>query len=473
MLGVLMRGNRRDSNRILEDTRLSRVIIWLAWPMILSASLDTLYQLIDTVWLGHVSPGALAAPALTWPVLMLLSSIGMGLSASVSALVGQYAGAGMKQEACRSFSMILGLYLLLAIPLLVLAEVLAGVYVSALGAPEEIAPLTEAYLRLIILSSAPASMFLLFSSALQALGDTMTPMKVSVAATILNAVLDPILIFPPVNLGVVGAALATLAASLLTVGFSAYSLWTGRHGIRVSIEDLKAWRRDASLVLRISSPMALQNILVSTGFAVMASIAARLGTIVAAAYSIGRAVVGLSHMLSMPISRATGIIVAQNLGAGSKERSRKAALTGLLLLVIASTLMATIILVTAPWFIMLFTSEKAVQEEAMIMLWYLAPSIVFFSILFLGNSIARSSGHTLLMSVLGASRLWVLRIPMCYLLAMMMGWGDRGLWLGMALSNYIAGTIALAWILSGRWLKPVIKKGGQGAGGPEPRILGR
>ncbi|MEM4034227.1 MAG: hypothetical protein QXD16_05985, partial [Sulfolobales archaeon] len=76
---------------------------------------------------------------------------------------------------------------------------------------------------------------------------------------------------------------------------------------------------------------------------------------------------------------------------------------------------------------------------------------------FVGMSVGRGSGHTLIPTILGIIRLWVIRIGLGYILAYQIGLKSYGIWIAMALSNIISGTATLAWIKYGNWAKPIIK----------------
>ena len=444
--------------RVLREQSLVKLLVWLAWPMTISAALNSLYHFVDTIWLGRVGSAALATPTLSWPLLMFFNTIGFGLAASVSALVGQYTGAGDLEKAWRAYSGVFGLYLLLSLPVTAAAIVVVPVYVDLIGMPRDVALLATTYLTILVLGLPLQYIIFLFNTGLQALGDTRTPMKISLASTGINMVLDPLLIFPPVGLGVAGAAIATLLAEAVAAGYAVYSLATGRHGLRVRLAYIVPSKALLLRVARISLPVMGDHAVTATGFSVMAALAAGLGTVVSAAYGIGQALLSLDHMISMPFARATGIVVAQSIGAGLYERAKKAALTGMGVAAGLSTIFMAAIIMLGGSFIALFTQNLEVQAIAYEMLVLFGPSIVFFNVFMVARGVANASGHTLFMSVNSIARLWLLRVTLSYLLAYRAGMGATGLWLGMAISNYVSGAVAAAWVLYGAWTRPAIEK---------------
>ncbi len=456
MDGDSRRRVEKRREKILRDPRIARLIIELSLPLFVSGSLQSLYGIIDTFWLSMLGPAALGTPTVSWPYRGVLMSIGFGLSSAVSALAGQYIGAGDYRRASRSVGSVLGLLLAIGVPGALVFYVFRWAYLDAITVTEDIRPLADAYIAVTLAGIPFTYLFLVFNFAMGAAGDTTTPMRVSVLSTLLNFVLDPVLIFPA-GLGVVGAALATLVSNIVAGLYAVHSFATGRHGIRLSAADLLPDRGLLGKILHISLPPMGERLFTTFGFIVMMRIVNGLGTAIVAAYSIGQVVLNLDHVIVFPLVRSTGIVVAQSLGAGLLDRARRAALTGLGLM--TGLVIGYIVFLVAlrhP-FIGVFTSDPVVWKAADRMLLVFGPSVLGFNLFILAGSIARASGHTLLVSMLGITRLWGIRIPLSWHLAYTMGMGDLGLWLGMATSNWAVGLAAATWLLWGRWARPVIE----------------
>lgn len=461
-------GLSRLRERILYQRSIPRLLLWLAAPLMVSGSVNALYQLVDTLWLSRLGSAALAAPSVSWPYRGILGSIGFGLASSVSALAGQYIGARRFDRASRAVGSVLGILLAIGIPASILLILGLGLYLDAMHVPPDVKPLAAKYLAVLMLTVPLTYIYLVFSFALSAAGNTRTPTKVSVASTLFNAVLDPVLIFWA-GLGVLGAALATAAAAALSAGYALHSFATGRHGYRLGLRDLVPERRLLPLIARVSGPSVAQRLATSLGFVFMVRVISGLSTPVIAAYSIGQVILDINCMIAMPLARATGIVVAQSLGAGMRERSRRAVAAGAAMSLAASAAYIAGLLALRGPFIGVFTSDPRVAGVASDMLAVFAPSILGFNLFALANAVARSSGHTLFISMVGIARLWLLRIPLSWLLAYHLGLGERGLWAGMAASNYAAGAASAAWLLWGGWAEAVVEEARQGEARPRTR----
>ncbi len=443
--------------RLLESPDIARLIIYLSLPLFISGSLQSLYEIVDTFWLSRLGSAALGTPTVSWPYRGILMSVGFGLASSISALTGQYIGAGIYNKASKVVGMVLGLLMLIGLPGSIVFFLLRNHYLSLTIIPGDVSVLATAYIGVTLAGVVFQYLFLAFNFALGAAGDTRTPMKISVIATLTNFVLDPLLIFG-LRLGVLGAALATLFSMMMSGFFALYSFITGRHGFKITVRDLYPEKELLSKIMRISLPVAGQRLLTTLGFLVMIRVVSGLGTPVIAAYSIGQVVLSIDHVIVFPLIRSVGIIVAQTLGAMRFQRTRRTVRTGvgLILLLISSYIILLVLM--RDYFISVFTDDTYVHEVASRMLLIFGPSVLGFNLLMLASSVARTSGHTFFMSFLSAARLWLARIPVSWYLAYYLGMHDTGLWIGMALSNYITGLIAMVWLFSWRWLKPVIDR---------------
>ncbi len=171
-----------DESRIGKDRRnliegpIARSLLTLAWPVMLSNLFQTIYNLVDTLWLGRLGKVAVAAPTIAWPLIFLMISLGAGITIAGTALVAQYTGAQRHEEANHAAGQVFAFTGLLSFALAGAGALIAGPVMVVMGAgPNLIGPATS-YLR-IIYAGIPA-MFALFivTALLNGVGDTVTPM---------------------------------------------------------------------------------------------------------------------------------------------------------------------------------------------------------------------------------------------------------------------------------------------------------
>lgn len=439
--------------RVVEGS-VVRAMFWLAGPIVAGRVLGTVQESVDTAFLGRLGKVQQAAPVAVWPLIWFFIGFIFAIGAASNAMVSQLVGARRYDEASRVAGRLWGLALALGLGSAVLVASIAPYLFRVLGIPGEVYPLSLAYIWIEAISIPFMFTMFYFNSLSSSMGDTRKPFWVSTYSSLINLVLDPILIFGLLGLprmGVVGAALATGISRIVAGGYAAILMSTGSLGFKVtpSMPDPAT----ARAAFKIGAPVAVQQLLTSSGFLVMTGIVAGLGSTVMAAYNVSLAVIHIVQAITMGFTVAMATVVGQSLGAGLLERAREAAVKGQALVFGLLSAGTALIVAFRDALAALFTSDAQVLVEAERMVAVFAPSIPFLGLLFTANGVARGSGHTVVPSIFNIARLWLLRIPLSYTLAYMAGLGSLGVWLGMSLSNVAAGLAAVVWVYRGTWLR--------------------
>ena len=445
--------------RILEGPILKTMLV-IAWPVMVSNGLQALYNLIDAFWLGKVSTEALSAPTVAWPVIFTFMSLGIGYQWAGSTLVAQYTGAGDRAGADRAGTQVFSFLFLLSLAVAALGYGLAPTVLWLLHTPEEVYPLSLSYLRIVSLGFPLMYGAFAFTGLLLGVGDTRTPMYLNGASVLLNAVLDPFLIFgwgPAPELGVAGAAVATVLsrglAGLAGVGL----LGMGRLGLRLRPAWLLPRWTYVRKILQVGTPNAVDHVGTSLGFVVLMGLVAGFGTTVVAAYGVGQRIINLFNTAIWGATSALLTMVGQNLGADQADRAEQIARRGIrATFVVLVTLALVTVSVRRPLYLM-FIADPAVIAEGSLFLAIFGLSVPFFGLFAAASSVFRGAGHTVPPMVLSLVRLWGFRVFLSWLLGYRLGLGPLGLWSGMALSNVLAGLLLHGWLLRGTWKRKVIE----------------
>lgn len=434
--------------------------LWLAWPMIIANLVNISYNLVDTFWLGKLGKEALSAPTVSWPLIMLLYSIGMGLSFAGVTLVSQYVGAGEREYARKSAGYMMGFMLVLSTILSTIGYISAPLILKLMRVPDNVLQLAISYIQVIFAGIPFAFIGFAFIAILNGIGDTRTPTIVGIISSLVNAVLDPIMIFGWYGfpaMGVTGAALATIISRAIISIIGVILLTKGFMGLKIGLRDLlfESWwlRR----VLKIGIPLAIQQSANSLGFVIMTSIVASMGTTVIATYGVGIRIIDLIQAFTWGLMRATSIMIGQTIGAEDYKRAEDIAKKNMMLIFAVLALGALLISVFRRQLYSIFISDPGVIAEGDRFLAIFVPSIPFFGLFFIAGAIARGSGHTLAFTVISIIRLWALRVGLTLVLAYMIGLGALGVWIAMSISNIGAGIMATLWVLKGTWKRRVIE----------------
>jgi Na+-driven multidrug efflux pump len=264
---------------------------------------------------------------------------------------------------------------------------------------------------------------------------------------------------PFARMGVAGAALATILCQALAAVISLWVLMTGRRRLRVVWGDLRpeiAWVRR---ILRIGLPAAVGGSGTSFGFIVLTGIIGRVpnATVALSAYGIGDRMFSITSLINDGAGVGIATMVGQALGAGMKERATAVVRQGTTaivgLMAIASVLLR---LITPLVFRAFIPSHPEIIAEGVLFMSIFLWANPFFGLMMGVQSAFMGSGHNVPNMILDLVRLWGLRVPLAWFFAMALKLGSRGVWIGMTVSNVVAGLLSLILVFMVDWRKNVI-----------------
>ncbi len=445
----------------LTSGPITPALLRLAWPVMLSNLFQTVYNLVDTLWLGRLGKVAIAAPTISWPLVFLMISLGAGVTIAGTALVAQYTGAKRYEEANHAAGQVFSFTAIFAVIIAAGGAMAAHPLMVLMGAGPDLLPVAAGYLR-IIYAGIPA-MFGMFivTALLNGIGDTVTPMKLMGVSVGLNIVLDPLLIFgwgPFPDWGVAGAAYATVIARGVIALYGLWLLFSGRVGLHLRPRHLRLRADTVRQIVTIGAPASLGQSGTAVGFSIMTGILARFGTAVVSAFGIGNRVISIALMPAMGLGQATATMVGQNLGAKVPRRAARAAWTGMEISTAFLVLAGVATYVLRASLVQVFISDPEVVAIGARMFAVVALAFPFMGIIQVVIGAYQGSGHTVYSMSFSLFRLWGLRIPLVYLLGFTLGMGPDGVWWAMFGSNLGVSILALSFFLTGNWKHRVIKE---------------
>ncbi len=450
------------ARRDLVSGSLFRNLMRLALPLAAGILLHTLYSMVDIFWLGKLGGGeakrALAAPGVSWPFMWFSMSFGMGFASAGTAIVAQFAGAKRYIEAdgaaAQMFTALLSIVTVVGLPILLFAPRI----LAAFQVPDETIPVAAAYSRILVFGLPAIAVSVGFGAVLRALGDSLTPVLVEVAANLVNLVLDPVLIFgwgPIPAMKAPGAATATVISQALSAAVCIWFLHHGRAGIQIRLSHLKPNWPLLRKIMSVGLPTAIGNSSNALGHVSFQVITNTLGEVVISAMTAGTRVI---HFLMSPgeaLPMAAAPIVGQALGAGNPRLARKA--------VVHSSIIVALVLLPPTVLLMwkgqsvaaFFVNDPAVAAETARLFLLLPLSFYCFWVTIVLMAAFIGSGHTKPAMALHMFRLWGLRVPLALLFTKVFGWGSWGLYAAMVFGNVISAVPAVWLFARGNWQKTV------------------
>ena len=445
----------------LTATPLGRTLFRLGAPVAAGAVLGSLYNLTDAYFLGKVGKEALSAPGVAMPFLFVAIAFSMGFGNAGAAMVAQYAGAGDYRRADRAGAQVIllvcGLTTVLALPMIFFPETLLLVF----RVPEEVLKTAVPYFRLYMMGLPFLAFTIGYGAVLRALGDTTTVVVISACGNLVNIVLDRVLIFGVggfEGLGATGAGLASLIAQSLAAVACMAALRRQRAGLEILRSDWKPDREMLGLALRAGLPAAIGNSSNSLGFAAFQVMVNTLGTTVIGAFTIGFRLIFFFHIPCQAMSAAATPIVGQALGAGKPALARRA--------VLVSAMGAALVMFIPSVFLMwqgklvagAFISDAEVIAESGRFFLVVPASAYFFGVLMVLMAAFYGSGHTRPAMAVSLVRVWVLRLPLAYVLGFAFSLGSAGIYYAMVVSNLASAALTLLLFRTTAWSRPIIGK---------------
>lgn len=366
------------------------------------------------------------------------TSISIGMTIGVGAIVSRSIGAGRMPEARRIASASLVLMFVVA-TLIGVGTVLAlGPILDLLGAAGETRRLAEGYLTITSPSLPLVAAGMCFAALLRGVGDARRAMNVTLAGAIATAALDPLFIFG-LHLDLEGAAIATVLSRALLCGLG-WQAASRRHGLLTRVEVAHLFQ-DVRDVLAIAGPAILTNLATPVGAAYVTRAMAGFGSEAVAGQATIDRISPVAFGLVYALTGAVGPILGQNLGAGRFDRVRET-LRDSLIVVIVTVLVAWGLLALAHGPILrIFSAEGDAAALVGLFCTWLAGGFIFTGCLFVANAAFNNLGHPLLSTLFNWGRATLGTIPF---VTIGRAYGPVGVLCGQTLGSLVFGLVAMA-----------------------------
>lgn len=431
----------RKRKMILEGN-IYKVIIILSLPIMLNNLIQTMYNLTDTYFLSKLGAIEVASMTLAWPVVFLQLALGVGVGIAGTTLISQNIGANKIDEAKKVAGQLVSFAMGFSV-LLSISGVISTPYIlKIMGATGQI--YSNAYIYLILIVGGAPLMYasFVYSSIKQGEGDTISPMILSLISVTINVILDPIFIFY-FDLGIKGAALATLLSRGIMSFYIVYQLFIKDTPMKLTFKDLKPEFSYIKKLTKLGIPASIGQATIAMGFVVLNSFVNTYGELTLAAFGIGNRINGLIVMPAMGIGGAVSAIVGQNIGNNDVKRVKECVFKSSILGAIFSVIGTTILLVWGRSIVRFFSTNDNIIYLGNEYLKYISLSLIGLAILPIITGALQGAGQTKKAMYLSMSRLWAFRLPTLLLLPYFIGKTEDVIWYSISSSNIIAMLIAI------------------------------
>jgi putative MATE family efflux protein len=415
-------------------------------PVLLGIMTMMAQALIDAWFLGRVGDRALAAHAFSFPILMIVTSVAIGLGAGTSSVVARAIGNDDERRARRLTTDSLLLSFLITVGVSAIGIATIGPLFRLLGAPDDMIPLIRGFMVILYLGVPFVVVGMVAMASMRATGDTRLPSKIMIIGSVLNVALDPILIFgfgPIPGFGLNGAALAALLARSTVFVGAVYLLRFRLDMLSFRLPDTGELARSWRDVLHVGIPAAGTNVIVPVGAAVITAMIARYGPDAVAGFGVASRIESMTLVIFYAMSAVIGPFVGQNLSAGKEERILQALRLCAGFCIVSGLVVAGALAATANLLPSLFSDSPAVVSVARSYLWIAPIGYGAYGVVMVMNAAFNGLGHPMPGVAISVGRILVLYVPLAF--AGMSLVGERGIFAAYAAANILSGLIAYAW----------------------------
>lgn len=432
--------NKKD----LTEGSIINNLIQLTLPMMLGVISMVAFNLIDTFYVGQLGKTELAALSFTFPVIMVIFSFIQGLGMGATALIAKSIGKKDRNKAARETTDSIALTLLITGFFVIVGLLTLKPTFQLLGADAVTAPLVEEYMNIWYFALFFVSVPFVGNSAIRATGDARTPAYIMLFAVIINAILDPILIFGYLGapaMGLKGAAIATAISRAMTMILAFYILIRREKLITFVIPTREVLTGCWRSILNIAVPSGLARLVVPIATGIITGLLAGYGDYAVAAFGVGSRVEFLASSILFALSASIGPFVGQNFGSGQIDRVQGAISVSIRFAFLWGLFAWGVLAFFAQPIASIFNDNPEVIDTVQWYLWIVPAGFGLQGILSIINSHLNTIGKPLHASMVIVLQMLVLGVPAIYLGRELAG--IQGIFVALACTYILGGAISL------------------------------
>jgi putative MATE family efflux protein len=433
---------------------INRAIILLAIPMTLEMVMESLFAVVDIYFVSKIGVNAIAAVGLTESMMTIAYSLGFGIAMGTTAMVSRRVGEKNIDGASISAVQAIYLGIITSIPIVIIGVLFSEDLLRMMGATEDVVEDGVGYTKLLLVSNLIIILLFLINGIFRGAGDATLAMRALWIANGLNIVLDPLFIFgigPFPELGIEGAATATIIGRGIGVCYQLYHLFKGKGIVKIHKEN---WMPKANIIaklVKLSAEVTAQFIIASASWIFLTRIISTFGSTALAGYTVALRIVHFTLLPAWGFSNAAATMVGQNLGAKQPERAEKSVWrTGFFNAVFMGVVMI-IFLLFAENIASFFTDDKNVIFNSVQCLNIVVLGYLFYAFGMVLIQSFNGAGDTRTPTYLNFFIFWMIQIPLAYLLAIELSLETVGVYWAIVISES-AFTIAGYFLFKrGKW----------------------
>lgn len=386
-------------------------LIKFAVPVFVAMILQSLYGAVDLLIVGQFAETADVSGVSTGSILIhTLTMIITGLSMGITVFVGQKIGEKKEEEAGRAIGAGIALFSVLGIVLSVLLLVFSKQLTVLMQSPTEAFTQTDDYVKVCGAGTVFIILYNLLGAIFRGIGDSKTPLITVCIACVFNIIGDLVLV-AGLGMGAKGAAIATVAAQTISVIASLLIIKRKKLPFKFSKKYVRFDKSLAGSILKLGTPIALQEFLVGISFMLIQTVVNGIDVTASAGVGVAEKVCAFIMLVPSAFSQSISAFVAQNIGAGMRDRAIKALKCGIVTSLAVAAVIGTFTFVRGDLLASIFTGEASVISQAHDYLKAYAIDTALTSFLFCFIGYYNGCGNTFFVMVQGLAGAILVRVP--------------------------------------------------------------
>lgn len=430
----------------LTQGSVARHLVDMAVPVLFGIFMMMGQAFVDMWFIGRVGDRELAALSFAFPILMIVTSIAIGLGAGTSSVVARAIGAHNHQRARRLTTDSLILSFGITATISVIGFLTIEPLFTLLGAPVDMIPLIAGYMTILYSGVPFVVVGMVGMSSMRATGDTRLPSMLMVIASIANIILDPILIFgvgPIPAMGLNGAAMAALLSRAAIFVGTIYFMRKRLDMLSFNKPDPRELRSSWVDILHVGIPAAGTNAIIPVATGVITAMLARYGPEAVAGFGVASRVESMTLVLFYALSAVIGPFVGQNISAGRADRIFEALRLCTYFCLGTGLIIAALLAVSGGWLPTLFSDNRQVTGVSTLYLMIAPVSYGAYGMVMVMNASFNGMGKPMPAVHISVSRMAIIYIPLAFIAERF--FGITGIFFAYTFANVVTGIVAYTW----------------------------
>lgn len=455
--------------KLIGDKKFYQMVLAIAVPIMIQSGITSFVGLIDNIMVGQVGTDSMSGVAIVNQLLFVFNLCIFGGISGAGIFTAQFFGQENHEGVRDTFRFkIIICAMITAIAILIFGACgssLIALYLhegSSSGDIGNTLTYGEEYLRIMLIGLIPFAISQAYCGTLRETGETIVPMKAGIAAVLVNLVLNYLLIFGHFGfpkLGIAGAAIGTIIARFIECLIVV--VWTHRHHeknpfIKGAYKTLRVPLALTNKIIIKGMPLLLNEGLWAGGMAVLMQCYSVRGLSVVAGINIANTIANLFNIVFLALGNAVAIIVGPLLGAGKMDEAKETAYKMIFFSVCCCLILGGIMVVVAPAFPMLYNTTDEVKDLAAWFIRIAAICMPIYGFLHATYFTLRSGGKTIITFIFDSVYLWLVSIPLAFMLAYYTGINILVVYLMCQLVDIFKCMLGYVLLRKGIWIQNLV-----------------